>query len=224
MGIVSKIKSNPRLKKWVLFAISPSRNPRPRFWVRWFLNPYVHKKGKRASVRRNCRMDVFPWNQFHLGELSTIESYCVINNGSGDVIIGDRVRVGIGSVIIGPVTMGHGSGLGQNVFVAGFNHSYTDGTKNSSDQALDIRATTIEDEAHVGSNSVLLAGVTIGKRCQIGAGSVVTKNIPPYSIAVGNPARVIKQYNKQTGKWVSVTGDHTIDSIQVGTTENEKAR
>ena len=204
MGIVAKIKSNPKLKQWALLAIAPKRNPRPRLWVRWFLNPLKHKKGKGAVVRRRSRIDVFPWKRFEIGSLTTIESFCTVNNGSGDVLLGDRVRVGIGSVIIGPVTMGHGSGLGQHVFVSGFNHGHADGSKNSSEQPLDIRPTVIEDEALIGANSVVLAGVTIGKRCQIGAGSVVTKDIPPFSIAVGNPAKVIKQFNHHTGAWERV--------------------
>ncbi|WP_350284729.1 acyltransferase [uncultured Croceitalea sp.] len=204
MGLVDTVKSNERLKQFALRMIAPKRNPRPRLWVRWFLNPLKHKKGKGSTIRRNSRIDVFPWKRFEIGALTTIESFCTVNNGSGDVILGDRVRVGIGSVVIGPVTMGNGSGLGQHVFVSGFNHGYTDASKNSSEQALDIRPTIIEDEAHIGANSVVLAGVTIGKRCQIGAGSVVTKDIPPYCVAVGNPARVIKQFNHHTGAWESV--------------------
>lgn len=204
MGIVDTIKSNEKLKQLVLRSIAPKRNPRPRLWVRWFLNPFKHKKGKGAVIRRNSRIDVFPWKRFEIGKLTTIESFCTVNNGSGDVLLGDRVRVGIGSVVIGPVKMGNGSGLGQHVFVSGFNHGYADGSKNSSEQALDIRPTVIEDEAHIGANSVVLAGVTIGRNCQVGAGSVVTKSIPPYSVAVGNPARVIKQFNHHTGEWERV--------------------
>jgi acetyltransferase-like isoleucine patch superfamily enzyme len=169
--------------------------------VRWFLNPFLHKKGKGATIRRRSRIDVFPWNKFEVGELTTIEDFTTVNNGSGAVILGNRVRVGIGSVIIGPVSMGNGSGLGQHVFVSGFNHGYKDGTKNSSVQPLDIRPVIIEEDAHIGANSVVTAGVTIGKRTQIGAGSVVTKSIPPWSIAVGNPCRVIKQFNHDTGRW-----------------------
>jgi len=193
------------LKQFVLWLITPKRNPRPRWWVRWFLNPFYHRKGKGATIRRRSRIDVFPWNRFEVGELTTIEDFCTVNNGSGAVILGNRVRVGIGSVIIGPVTMGNGSGLGQHVFVSGFNHGYKDGSKNSSIQPLDIRPVIIEDEAHIGANSVVVAGITIGKRSQIGAGSVVTRDIPPYSVAVGNPARVIKQYNHSTGEWEKVT-------------------
>lgn len=204
MGIVATIKSNPSTKQMALRLIAPKRNPRPRLWVRWFLNPFKHKKGKGATIRRNSRIDVFPWNKFEVGELTTIESFCTVNNGSGDVTLGDRVRVGIGSVVIGPVSMGSGSGLGQHVFVSGFNHGFEDGSKNSSNQALDVKPTVIGEDAHIGANSVVLAGVTIGKRCQIGAGSVVTKDIPPYSVAVGNPAKVIKSYNHGTNKWERV--------------------
>jgi len=202
--MIDKIKSNPKLKKFVLWLIAPNRNPRPRLWVKWFLNPFKHKKGKGALIRRNSRIDVFPWKRFEIGKLTTIESFCTVNNGSGDVILGDRVRVGIGSVIIGPVQMGNGSGLGQHVFVSGFNHDFSDGEKNSSVQPLDIRPTIIEEEAHIGANSVVVAGVTVGRRTQVGAGSVVTKDIPPFSVAVGNPAKVIKQYNHQTKLWERV--------------------
>ncbi|MDA3928777.1 MAG: acyltransferase [Prolixibacteraceae bacterium] len=204
MGIVTKIKANPKLKSFVLWTIAPRRNPRPRLWVRWFLNPLKHKKGKGSKIRRRSRIDVFPWNRFEIGALTTIEDFCVVNNGSGAILLGDRVRVGIGSVIIGPVTMGNGSGLGQHVFVAGFNHGFSDGTKNSSLQALDIRPTVIEDEAHIGANSVVVAGITIGRRSQVGAGSVVTRDVPPFSVVVGNPAKVIKQYNHETGNWEKV--------------------
>ena len=53
----------------------------------------------------------------------------------------------------------------------------------------------IEDYVWIGTRSIILPGVTIGEGAVIGAGSVVTKNIPPYSIAVGNPAKVIKMRN-----------------------------
>jgi acetyltransferase-like isoleucine patch superfamily enzyme len=204
MAIVEKIKSSPKLKRLVHWSITPARNPRPRFWIKIFVNPFFHKKGKNAVVRRYARLDVFPWNKFELGTFSTIEDFTLVNNGSGDVIIGDRVRVGVGSVILGPVTMGNGSGLGQNVFVSGFNHGYSDATKNSSVQPLIIKGTIIEEEAHIGANSVILAGVRIGKRSQIGAGSVVTKDIPPYSIALGNPARVVKTFDFEQNAWVKV--------------------
>ncbi len=203
-GLKARLKSNPKLQKWVMLFITPRQRPRPRWYIRLVVNRFFHKRGKNSLIRRPSRMDVFPYNHFDLGDNSTIESYCVVNNGAGDVRLGKKVRIGIGSVIIGPVTMGNGSGLGQHVFVSGFNHGYSDGTKNSSEQPLDLRPVTIGEESHIGANSVVLAGVHIGRRCQIGAGSVVTRDIPDFAIAVGNPARVIKRFNSETNEWQKV--------------------
>ncbi|MBN1651066.1 MAG: acyltransferase [Bacteroidales bacterium] len=205
MSLKEKLKSDPRLKKFVMWTIHPPRRPRPRIWIRLFVNPFFHKKGKHSLIRRrNSRLDVFPYNKFNVGNDSVVESFTTINNGVGDVLIGNRCRVGIGTVIIGPVTMKDGSGTGQHVFLGGFNHGYKDGTVNSSVQELDIKGIIIEEDAHIGANSVVVAGVTIGKRCQIGAGSVVTKSIPAWSVAVGNPCRVIKQFNHETQTWERV--------------------
>ncbi|HPN14343.1 MAG TPA: DapH/DapD/GlmU-related protein [Spirochaetota bacterium] len=58
----------------------------------------------------------------------------------------------------------------------------------------DIAASiVVEEHAWIGGNSIILPGVTIGKGSVVGAGSVVTKSIPPWSVATGNPARVIKK-------------------------------
>jgi len=203
-GLKSKLKSDPRLQKLAMWVITPARRPRPRWFIRLIVNRFFHQRGKNSLIRKPSRIDVFPYNRFALGENSTIESYCVVNNGAGDVTFGDRVRIGIGSVIIGPVEMGNGSGLGQHCFISGFNHGYKDGTKNSSVQSLDIRPVSIGEDSHIGANSVILAGCSIGKRCQIGAGSVVTKSIPDFSIAVGNPARIIKRYSFETKDWERV--------------------
>jgi len=202
-NIIKRIKENKQLKTLLIRLITPKRNPKPRLWVRWFVNPFIHKRGKGSIIRSSrSRIDVFPWNRFEIGEQTTIEDFTTINNGAGPVLLGDRVRIGIGSVVIGPVTMKSGSGLGQHVFVSGFNHGYADGKRNSSVQPLVKKEVVIGEDSHIGANSVVVAGVHIGKRCQIGAGSVVTKDIPDYSVAVGNPARVIKYYDHTSRRWI----------------------
>lgn len=55
----------------------------------------------------------------------------------------------------------------------------------------------IEDDVHIGIRSIIMPGVTIGKGAVIGAGSLVTHDIPPYSVAVGSPAKVVKTYTKE---------------------------
>ena len=106
--------------------------------------------------------------------------------------------------MVGPVDIGRYVFLGQHVSVQGLIHSYEDVTQDPNLQPLMLRPVKVGDYTHLGTNSTIMAGVTIGERCQIGAGSVVTKDIPPYSVAVGNPARVVKRYDFEKKEWVRV--------------------
>jgi acetyltransferase-like isoleucine patch superfamily enzyme len=205
MTIVEKIKANPKLKQFVLNAMMPKNQSRPRLWVKLFLNPFKHTKGKNSRICRYTRMDVMPFNNFVLGEDSTIEDFCTINNGVGDIIIGKRTRIGMSNVLIGPVSIGNDVILAQNIVMSGLNHGYEDITLPPHNQPVTKKQITLEDEIWIGANSVVLAGVTIGKHAVVAAGSVVTKNVPPYSVVVGNPARVIRQYNPQTCVWERLT-------------------
>ncbi len=204
MGIAETIKSNKSLKKFVHYLLIPRGQARPRLWVKYFVNPFYHKRGKNSVIRRRTRIDVLPFNPFSLGEGSTIEDFSTINNGVGAVIIGNNSRIGIGNVVIGPVTVGNNVILAQNIVMSGLNHGYEDINLPIHKQPVSTAPIFIEDDSWIGANAVVTAGVTIGKHCVIAAGAVVTKDIPPFSIAVGNPARVIKQYNKETGKWEKV--------------------
>jgi acetyltransferase-like isoleucine patch superfamily enzyme len=201
MSVITQIKSNPRLKSLVHWMLIPTGESRPRLWVRWFITPFYHHRGKGAVVRYYARLDIFPFNKFSLGSKSIIEDFATINNGVGDVIIGDNCGIGIGNVIIGPVNMGNYVMLAQNIVISGLNHGYEDVTLPPRVQKVVTKQITICDNVWVGANSVITAGVTIGKHAIIGAGSVVTKNIPEYSVAVGNPAKVIKKYNFTTNNW-----------------------
>ena len=72
------------------------------------------------------------------------------------------------------------------------------------DQPLDTKPIEIGNGCWIGEKVCILPGVKIGEKAIIGAGSVVTKSIPNYSIAVGNPAKVIKRYDFKTHSWVKV--------------------
>jgi len=204
MGLKEKIKSNSKLKKLVHWSILIPKQTRPRLWIKWFVNPFYHKKGKGAIVRPRTRMDVVPWNKFELGEDSTIEDFSAINNGVGPVIIGDRTKIGLSNTIIGPVTIGNDIRLAQNITLSGLNHNYEDVSMPIHVQGVSTAPIVIEDETWIGANVVVVAGVTIGKHSIVAAGSIVTKDIPPYSVAVGNPARVLKKYNPETKIWEKV--------------------
>jgi acetyltransferase-like isoleucine patch superfamily enzyme len=201
--LVSLIKQNPRIKNFVFYLISSKRNSRPRFWVKLFINPFVHRRGKGAVIRPcRSRIDVFPWHKFEVGKNAVIEDLTRINNSAGDVFLGNGSRIGASSVVIGPVIIKSGVELGQHVFVSGFNSIYEDGTRNYFEPDLERKPTVIDEETHIGSNSVIVPGIHIGKRCQIGAGSIVTEDIPDYSIAFGNPARVYKRYSFEKDEWI----------------------
>jgi acetyltransferase-like isoleucine patch superfamily enzyme len=195
------IKANPSLKKLVHRMIIPKNQARPRLWVKWFINPFAHKKGRNTLIRRRTRMDVLPFEVFRIGNDSTIEDFCTVNNGVGPVVIGDRTRIGLGSVLIGPVTIGSDVRLAQNVVMSGLNHSYQDVNLPISRQPVTTKPIVIMDETWVGANVFVAAGVTIGKHCVVAGGSVVTKDIPDYSVAAGNPARIIRKYNPASGVW-----------------------
>jgi len=182
----------------------PKGEARPRLWVKIFVNPFIHKRGKGSKVRRYTRMDVLPFNEFLLGDGSTIEDFCTINNGVGHVHIGSNTLIGMGNVIIGPVKVGDNVIFAQNVVASGLNHEYKDVKKPIHEQPVTTAQITVEDDCWIAANVVLTAGVTIGKHSVIAAGSVVTKDIPPFTVAGGNPAKPIKRYDEASGEWVRV--------------------
>ncbi|ETZ22603.1 DapH/DapD/GlmU-related protein [Pedobacter sp. V48] len=204
MSLTDKIKANPKLKKIAHWLIVPTNDHRPRLWVRLFVNPFKHKKGNGSIIRMRNRMDVFPFNDFQLGNKSIVEDFVTINNGVGSVLIGNESIIGIGSVVIGPVTIGDYVMIAQNVVISGLNHGYQDVSLPPSKQEDIRKQITIGDNVWIGANSVVTAGIDIGKHSVIGAGSVVTKSIPEYCVAVGNPAKVVKKYIKETASWEKV--------------------
>ncbi|MEA3504658.1 MAG: acyltransferase [Bacteroidota bacterium] len=201
MSFVEKIKSNPKLKQFVLRMMIPKNQARPRLWVRLFINPLKHKKGKHSVIRRRTRIDVMPWNNFVIGKDSTIEDFSTVNNGVGEIIIGERTRIGLGNTLIGPIHIGNDIMFAQNIVLSGLNHGFEDINTPISLQPTTTKLITVEDEVWIGANSVVVAGVTIGKHSIVAAGSVVTKNVPPYTIVAGNPAKPLKKYNSVSKQW-----------------------
>jgi len=196
------IRNNARLKKLFHWMLIPTNQARPRLWVRIFLNPFYHSKGDHVIIRRWVRMDVVPFNHFSIGNRSVIEDFSTINNGVGSVQIGENSLIGLGNVIIGPVKIGNNVILAQNIVASGLNHNYTNVVLPIHQQGTTVAPIVIDDDCWIGANAVIVAGVTIGKHCVIAAGTVVTKDIPPYSVAVGNPSRIIKKYDFTQKEWV----------------------
>jgi acetyltransferase-like isoleucine patch superfamily enzyme len=210
MHLLQKIKSNKGLKQFTLKMLMPKNQARPRLWVSIFINPFFHKKGKGSLIRKNTRMDVLPFNDFSVGCNSTIEDYTVVNNGMGNVIIGDGVRIGLSNVLIGPLKIGNNIILAQHVVVSGLNHGYEDVNIPIRLQPCNTAEVIIEDDSWIGANVVITAGVTVGKHAIVAAGSVVTKDVPSYSIVAGNPAKIIKQYNQFLQRWERTENSNSV--------------
>ncbi len=202
--LISYIKSGNSLKGVALWMISSPGSAQPRFWVRFVMNPWIHSVGKGSHIRRTVRRDLFPFNKFVLGNRSYVEDFSTLNNGVGDIYIGENTRIGIGCTLIGPVSIGNHIRLAQNITVSGLNHNYQDVHRTIHEQGVSTALVNIEDDVWIGANSVITAGVTIGTHSVVAAGSVVTKSVPPYSVWGGNPARPIKQYNFESGEWERV--------------------
>lgn len=101
------------------------------------------------------------------------------------------------------VSIGENVLVASNVFIIDYNHGMSPLTPNYLDNPLSLsEGVVIEDGVWIGNNVIILPGVTIGKKSIIGAGSVVTRNIPAYSIALGSPAKVIKHFDFEAEKWV----------------------
>lgn len=120
------------------------------------------------------------------------------------VSIGDRCLIGKGSGIVGhySITIGHDVWTGHHVYITDQNHGYENIDIPISQQSQPERPVVIGDGTWLGFGTVVLPGVTIGKHVVIGANSVVTHDIPDYSVAVGAPAQVVKRYEPGSG-WVN---------------------
>ena len=142
--MIGTIKRNPRLRRLALWMLSSPKRPRPRWWVR-ILRPLLHPAGRGSKISRHARADVFPWHRFTLEQNAQIEDFAVVNNGAGDVRIGEGSRVGIGSVVVGPVDIGRHVFLGQHVSVQGLIHGYEDVTTAPNLQPLMLRPVKVGD-------------------------------------------------------------------------------
>ncbi|MCR5809454.1 MAG: acyltransferase [Clostridiales bacterium] len=123
------------------------------------------------------------------------------------LIIGSHVRITARCRITcaGTIRIGDDALFGPDVFITDHNHGMDpEAPGGYSPQDITIRDVTIEEGVWIGQRACILPGVTIGAHSIIGVNSVVTHDIPPFSIAVGSPARVIKRWSRERKRWESV--------------------
>lgn len=144
--------------------------------------------GRHVTIRANTQDS----SGIRIGNQVLVQDGVVINANQGSVSIGDRCW-------LGPFCLVYGNGgvrIGKDVLVAG--HTSINSISHRAErcdipinaQGLICAPVVIEDDVWIGLNAVILQGITLGRGAIIGAGAVVTRDVPPWSIAVGVPARV----------------------------------
>jgi acetyltransferase-like isoleucine patch superfamily enzyme len=146
---------------------------------------------------------IFNEHYIHIGEGTMVGPQITLSAGmvpgqvciSDPVVsIGDRCLIGKGSAIIGhfSIVIGDDVWTGPHVYITDQNHGYEDITIPISQQTMPERAVSIGDGSWLGYGTVVLPGARIGKHVTVGANSVVTGDLPDFSVAVGVPAKVIR--------------------------------
>jgi UDP-2-acetamido-3-amino-2,3-dideoxy-glucuronate N-acetyltransferase len=147
---------------------------------------FVHAQGicETSDVGEGTRV----WAFAHVLAGAIIGSDCNICDHvfvENDVVVGDRVTVKSG------VQLWDGLRVGDDVFI-GPNATFTnDPFPRSKVYAHKIAVTRVEQGASIGANATILPGLTIGAHAMVGAGSVVTRDVPAGAIVLGNPARIV---------------------------------
>jgi acetyltransferase-like isoleucine patch superfamily enzyme len=189
--MIKKIKNLFSLLIYFLFV-----DPRKIIFI---LQNYKSNIHQRSIIRYNNRRSIVLGEHVTIGAFSVL---IVINESSinaykeSKLIIGSRTYIGEGNNIRaagGIITIGNDCSISQHVTIVASNHQI-DKNKLIKDQGWtkNNNFVNIGDDVWIGAGSIILPGVNIERGAVIAAGSVVTRSIPEYAIAMGNPARVVR--------------------------------
>jgi acetyltransferase-like isoleucine patch superfamily enzyme len=153
----------------------------------------------------------------YIGERCSIEHFVWLlavkpERGGVDtprLVLEDEVKIGRLSEIatVSSVVLRKGARVADNVFISDNTHRYENANIPIQNQGFrKLNHVEIGEYSTVGRN-VCIIGCTIGKHCVIGANSVVNRDIPDFSVVVGNPARIVKRYNPDTKQWEKTDKD-----------------
>lgn len=153
------------------------------------------------------KKNVYIGNNVTILNGARIQIFSKCDKDNCNIKIGDGCYLGYNlSILAGAdIDIKKGVLMASNVLISSENHSINpESDLYYMDQPLNCGKIIIEEGCWIGQNAIILPNVKIGKKCVIGAGSIVTKDIPDYSVAVGSPARIIKRFNFDTHKWEKV--------------------
>ena len=134
---------------------------------------YLNKCGLNIRVKHNAE----------------ISPYCEVGNNS---------ELGTRCLIQGNVKIGNNVIMGPDIKIYSRNHEYSDLSVPIQSQGKKIGSVHIEDGVWIGANVIILPNIVVGRNSILAAGAVVTKDVPPFAIMGGNPAKVIKYRNEST--------------------------
>ena len=134
------------------------------------------------------------WVNVQIRENVVIGTNCVI---SKDVYIDAGVNIGNDCKIQNGVSVYHGVTVGNRVFI-GPNAVFTnDKVPRAFNADWQITKTEIKEGASIGANATIVCGITLGEYCMVAAGSVVTKDVEPFTLVLGNPAKPYARINEK---------------------------
>ncbi len=152
--------------------------------------------GKGSVIKKGVLIIPSP-KRLSIGENTTIFHRCVLVTGLGRIELGSNSHLGVGAYLNaskGTIKIGNHVAIAPGTQIYSYSNEYKQG-KNV-DECHKIGDVTIKDNVLVGASTVILPGVTISEGAILGAGSVVTKDIPPFAIVGGVPAKIIKERPK----------------------------
>jgi len=149
---------------------------------------FVHLADYCALISRTAKIII--------GDRTTVNTYARVQATDGDIKFGQDCTLNYFSMVVsgpGGVKIGNGVRIGPQTLLLGANHIFEAGDIPIWEQGMSSKGIVIEDDVWIGGNVTVLDGVDIGKGSVVGAGAVVTESVPPYVVAVGVPAKVIRE-------------------------------
>lgn len=153
-----------------------------------------------------CRIEQHqPGGTIEVGDYSYVRGRLITHFPTSRLTIGDNCFINARTVIesFEQVQIGSDAQIGFDVIISDGQHHSTNWADRVSDQriwrnggsvnaeTLETKPVIVEDGVWIGARAIILPGITLGEGSTVGAGSVVTKSVPPFSVAAGNPARIV---------------------------------
>ena len=171
------------------------------------------------GVTFGAGVQIIGLNGTQIGQGSCIADHAWLNiclrDGEPRLFIGRRVLVGRNSMLssCGRLEIGDHCLLAPRVFVSDADHVYSNIARPYMDQGATSGAVVVEENCWLGIHAVVTGSITVGRGSVIAANAVVVRDVPPFCVVAGVPARIIRMFNPETNAWESVDNEAERDRI-----------